>query len=145
METIITTSVIPHFDVFFIGKKHLCNFFIIQGHRQNQGQGQIVNFKVKSAKNMIFHKYNYRYKCYTSFRCVLTGKNIHIIVWIIQGHCQGQKVNFKVEGENKIFFPKKYNQIYLKKNRSKMQKYLHLTLKNSNGFASRILPQNTIT
>ena len=33
-------------------------FLIIEGHRQNQGQGQKVNFKVKSAKNMIFQKYN---------------------------------------------------------------------------------------
>ena len=47
METIITTSVIPHFDVFFIGKKHLRIFLIIQDHRQNQGQGRKVNFKVK--------------------------------------------------------------------------------------------------
>ena len=30
-------------------------FLIIQGHRQNQGQGQKVNFKVKSAKNLIVH------------------------------------------------------------------------------------------
>ena len=80
METIITTCVIPHFNVFFIGKIIYAIFLIIQGHRQNQGQGQMVNFKVKNAKNMIFHKYNYRYKCNTSFWCVLTGENIHIIV-----------------------------------------------------------------
>ena len=59
METIIATSVIPNFDVCFIGKNIYVICMIIQGHRQNQGQGQEVNFKVKSAKNMIFHKYNY--------------------------------------------------------------------------------------
>ena len=67
MGTIITTSVIPNFDVFFIVKNIYVIFLIIQGHCENQGQGQKVNFKVKSAKNMIFHKYNYRYKCNTSF------------------------------------------------------------------------------
>ena len=111
METIIATSVIPYFDVFFIGRKNYVIFLIIQGHRQNQGQGLMVNFKVKSAKNMIFHKYNYRYKCNTSFWLVLTGETIHVIVLLIQGHCQGQKVNFEVKGGKKN--PKKYNQVYL--------------------------------
>ena len=54
------TSVIHHFDVFLLGKNFFFIFLIIQGHRRNQGHGQNVNFKVKSAKSMIFHKYNYR-------------------------------------------------------------------------------------
>ena len=37
METIITTSVIPQFDVFFIGKKHLCNFFENPGSSSKSG------------------------------------------------------------------------------------------------------------
>ena len=77
-------------------------FLIIEGHRQNQGQNQRVNFNVKSAKNMIFQKYNYRYKYNTAFWCVLTGETINVIVLIIRGHCQGQKVDFKVKCENII-------------------------------------------
>ena len=115
METIITTSVIPHFDVFFIGKKHLCNFLDNPRSSSKSGSRSKGQFQGQKCQNMIFHKYNYKYKCNTSFWGVLTGETIHIIVWIIQGHCQGQKVNFKVEGENKIFFPKNYNQICLKK------------------------------
>ena len=90
-----------------MGKTFTLFFLIIEGHRQNQGQGQKVNFKVKSAKNMIFQKYNYRYKYNTACWCVLTGETIHVIVLIIRGHCQGQKVNFKVKCENII--KKKYN------------------------------------
>ena len=61
----------------------------------------------------------------------MTGETIHVIVLIIQVHCQGQKVNLKVKVK-KIHFSKKYNLVYFK-NRSKLQKYLHLTLEISNG------------
>ena len=62
-DTIIATSVLLHFDVFFYWKTTFMLFFIlIQGHCRKKGQGQKVNIKVKSVKNMTFHKYNYRYK-----------------------------------------------------------------------------------
>ena len=79
-ETIIATSVIRHFDVFLLEKNLYGVFLIIQGHHQNQRPSQKVNLKVESAKNMIFHKYNYRYKCNTSFWCVLTRETIYVIV-----------------------------------------------------------------